>query len=76
MASFNWRATAGSPRGGFAARRVAARRGPRNLLDLPGDRIQPLVNVGDVAAFLARHRRPLARKARGNWAGPVRRWWN
>ena len=49
----------GSLRGGFAARRRrSARRGPRNLLDLPGDRIQPLVDVGDVAAFPARHRRP------------------
>ncbi len=44
--------------GGFATRRLAARRGPRNLLDLLGDRIQPLVNVGNVAAFPARHRRP------------------
>src|ERR1700722_15143576 len=33
--------------------------GLRNLLDLPGDRIQPLVNVRDLAAFLAGHRRPL-----------------
>ena len=44
--------------GGFATRRLAARRGPRNLLDLLGDRIQPLVNVGNVGD-LPRHRRPL-----------------
>ena len=50
--------------GCFATRRLAARRGPRNLLDLLGDRIQPLVNVGNVAAFPARHRRPLTGKAR------------
>ncbi len=59
MASFNCRATAGSLRGGFAARRLAARPRLRNLFDLPGDRIQPLVDVRDVAAFLAGHRRPL-----------------
>ena len=58
--------------GGFATRRLAARRGPRNLLDLLGDRIQPLVNVGNVAAFPARHRRPLtgrrAEAGRGRFA--------
>ena len=43
-------------RHGFAARRFAARGGLRNLLDLPGDGIQPLVDVGDVAAFPGGHR--------------------
>ena len=38
--------------GCFATRKSRrAAGGPRNLLDLPGDRIQPLVNVGHVAAF-------------------------
>ena len=41
------------------ARRLAARRRFRNLFDLPGDGVEPLVNVGDVAACLARHCRPL-----------------
>ncbi len=44
----------------FAARRrVVARPGLRDLFDLAGDRIKPLVNIGDVARFLARRHRPL-----------------
>ena len=35
------------------ARRVVARRGARNLLDLARDRIEPLMDIGDVAGRLA-----------------------
>ena len=74
IASFNCRATPGSPRGTsraariaarqivarhVAARHIAARLGLRNLLDLAGDRIQPLMDVGDVGRLLVRHRRGL-----------------
>ncbi len=41
----------------LGARRVIARRRARNLLDLAGNGVQPLVNVGDIAGFLARQHR-------------------
>ena len=74
IASFNCRATPGSPRGAslarrigarsiiawpIAARHITARPGLRNLLDLAGDRIQPLMDVGDVGRLLPRHHRGL-----------------
>ena len=45
--------------GSFTAQRIAARSGRRILLDLPGDRVQPPVDVGDLAGLLAGHRRAL-----------------
>ena len=42
-----------------AARHIAARLGLRDLLDLAGDRIQPLMDIGDVGRLLVRHRRGL-----------------
>ena len=44
---------------GLGAGRVVARRRARDLLDLAGDRIQPLVDVGDIRGFLVRRYWPL-----------------
>ena len=47
---------------------ITAWLGLGNLLDLAGDRIQPLMDIGDVAGFLARrHRSLIGRLAKIGW---------
>ena len=53
----------------IAARCLVARRGPRDLLDLAGDRIQPLMNIGNLPGFLARQHRPIGGWSESWWTG-------
>lgn len=52
----------------FGAHGFAARQRLCNLFDLAGDGVEPLMDVGDLAAFPARHRLPLLH-------APIRRAW-
>jgi hypothetical protein len=71
MASFNCLATPGS-----LARRIVARRRARNLFDLAGDGIEPLMNVRDIRRPGSAAARAAGPAGRENPKGRNRRWWN
>ena len=69
MASFNCRATPGSPRAGSLRGSSCRGAGARNLIDLAGDGIEPLVNIGNVARLPSRYRPLIAGAGKIGWRG-------